>query len=322
MRALLCIAAVAAGIAVGTARADGLPVLGIDVGGAGVAAPGSPRYVALPVRGATLVARIDRGSGRVLASTVLRERFTIPAVAYDGSPGGLAREGKTLVLISPRATFPRAETPLALVDTSRLRLVTRITLSGDFSFDAVSPDGRWVYLVHYTSPTDPLRYEVRVLDAETATLVTKPIVDPSEPDEQMGGRPLTRVMSPDGRWAYTLYERPGDAPFIHALDTIGRTARCIDLDWLHDSTQLAAVRLVLGDGGRTLRIVSRGKTRAAIDTRTLTAAPAVQEGTFAPSWRLAAVTAAAVLLAAAAALGVLAARHRSGDARSGDSRSA
>jgi hypothetical protein len=79
---------------------------------------------------------------------------------------------------------------------------------------------------------------------------------------------------------------------------------------------------VLGDGGRTLRIVSRGKTRAAIDTRTFTAAPAVQEGTFAPSWRLAAGTAAAVLLAAAAALGVLAARHRSGDARSGDSRSA
>jgi MYXO-CTERM domain-containing protein len=35
------------------------------------------------------------------------------------------------------------------------------------------------------------------------------------------------VSSVDGRWAYTLYT--GDEPFIHALDTEGRTAVCIDV---------------------------------------------------------------------------------------------
>ena len=237
-------------------------------------------------------------------------KLTIPAVAYDGSPGGLAQDGNTLVLITPRATFPRATTPLAIVDTPRLEVVTRITLPGDFSFDAVSPDGRWVYLIHYTSATDPLEYEVRALDAGTGSLAPKPIVDPREPDEQMGGRPLTRTASPDGRWTYTLYERPGAAPFVHALDTVGRSARCIDLDWLRDPRQLMASRLALGDGGSTLRLVSRGVTRAVIDTRTFAAAPPAHgTGTSWPVW-LAAGIAAAALLGLAAALVTRTARRR------------
>ena len=46
----------------------------------------------------------------------------------------------------------------------------------------------------------------------------------------MRGQPLTRATSPDGRWAYTLYDGAGKEPFIHALDTSTRSARCIDLD--------------------------------------------------------------------------------------------
>ena len=45
----------------------------------------------------------------------------------------------------------------------------------------------------------------------------------------MRGMPVTRTTSPDGRWAFTLYDNLGEQPFIHALDTVGRTARCIDL---------------------------------------------------------------------------------------------
>ena len=302
MRVILCIVAAVAGIAAGTARADGLPVLGIDVGSAGVTVADSPRYVALPAGNETLVARIERGSGKVLASQVVRGQLTIPAVAYDGSASGLARDGAKLVLISPRVSFPRTTTPLAIVDTRTLRVVRRVTLHGDFSFDAVSPDGHWIYLIHYTSPTDPLRYEVRALDAAgTGRLAPKPIVDPREPDEQMGGQPSTRATSTDGRWAYTLYERPGNAPFVHALDTTGRTARCIDLDWLRDPRQLMGPRLVLDQGGQTLRVVSRGVTRAVIDTRTFTAGPpAAQTPTGLLSWLLVCVAAAALLATAAA----------------------
>ena len=41
-----------------------------------------------------------------------------------------------------------------------------ITLQGDFSFDALSPDGRLLYLVQYLSPRDPTRYLVRLYDLE------------------------------------------------------------------------------------------------------------------------------------------------------------
>jgi hypothetical protein len=311
MRWMLCLAAIATGLTAGTARADGLPVLGIDVGGAGVAVAGSPRYVALAAGDETLLARIERGSGKVLASRVVRGHLTIPAVAYDRSADGLARNGARLVLISPRITFPRATTPLAIVNTRTLRVLRRITLRGDFSFDAVSPAGRWVYLVHYTSPKDPLRYEVRALDTTgTGRLLARQIVDPREPGEQMGGRPLTRATTADGRWAFTLYERPGNAPFVHALDTTGRTARCIDLDWLRDPQQLMAPRLVLGEGGTTLRVVSRGVTRAVIDTRTFAASPSVEQTEARMRAWLFAGLAAALLLAAAAVLLVLVARRR------------
>ena len=45
----------------------------------------------------------------------------------------------------------------------------------------------------------------------------------------MRGYPLTRVASPDGRWAYTLYDGGGKHPFVHALDTLEGRAVCIDL---------------------------------------------------------------------------------------------
>ena len=45
------------------------------------------------------------------------------------------------MLIQP-AGFPRQTTEFAVFDTERLRPRERLTLDGDFSFDALSPDGR------------------------------------------------------------------------------------------------------------------------------------------------------------------------------------
>ena len=47
----------------------------------------------------------------------------------------------------------------------------------------------------------------------------------------MNGLPMNRATSAGGRWEYTLYDAP-EHPFIHALDTEGRKAFCIDLDAL------------------------------------------------------------------------------------------
>jgi hypothetical protein len=120
----------------GTSRADGLPVEGVDLSRAGVpgTAPGSPRYVSLPAGRDTLVAAVSQNGGQVRRSRLIDGRFTIPAVAYDGSPGGLSADGRTLVLINPRKGFPRRTTTLTVLDAQRLRARDVIALRGDLSF--------------------------------------------------------------------------------------------------------------------------------------------------------------------------------------------
>ncbi|HYM63081.1 MAG TPA: hypothetical protein VES61_00215 [Gaiellaceae bacterium] len=263
---LLVLALAAAGLSAGTARADGLPVLGIDVGDSGVTTP-QVRYVALSVRGDTLVAKVEREGGRVLDRNALRGRFTIPAVALDGSADGLSADGRTLVLIRPRVRFPRAESAFAILGAERLRVRERLTLRGDFSFDALSPDGSLLYLIEYLSPRDPTRYQVRVYDLDAGRLLPDPVVDPNESADEMRGYPLTRVTSPDGRWAYTLYDGNREHPFVHALDTTNRKAHCIDLDALV-GLDLADVGLNLGAGGRTLTVLVGPEPIAVIDTST------------------------------------------------------
>jgi hypothetical protein len=310
--ALLTLLAVAlASTLAGTARADGLPVAGVNVGASGV--PGTSageevRYVALRARGGTLVARIRRTGGQVLGARLLPGRFTVSAVAYDATADGLSADGRTLVLISPRAGFPRTRTTLAILDAERLRLREVLTLRGDFSFDAVSPTGANMYLIQYLSARDPSRYAVRVYDLRAGRLVPEPVVDPTEPDEKMGGYPVTRTWSRDGRWAYTLYDRPGEAPFIHALDTSGRTARCIDLDGLAGNRDLYSLKLDMSAGGGTLRVANGEKQLALVDTRTFAVSdPAEPEPSPSPEgggvpWPLVAAPGLGILLAAAGAI--------------------
>jgi hypothetical protein len=200
----------------------------------------------------------------VFASGFLQGHFSIPIVAYDGSAGGLSADGSALVLIRPRTTFPRTKTPFAILDAKTLRVRSVTTLRGDFSFDAVSPDGSTLFFIEYLSPDDPTQYAVRAFDTRGEELVREPIIDRTEPDEDMGGNPLSRATSHDGRWAYTLYDGAGSAPFVHALDTVGREAHCIDLDALAGRADLPDLRLRLGSG--SLAVVSATERVAVIDT--------------------------------------------------------
>lgn len=298
-----------AGLLASSASADGLPVVDVDVGAAGVAASvGMVRYVALPAGRDTLVGRIERNGGRVVGFRQVLGRFTLPAVAYDGSAAGLSTDGLSLVLITPRPGFPRRKTTFAVLDAQTLKLRRTLTLAGDYSFDALSPDARWMYLIHYTSPKDPLQYEVQVLDLRTGRLQPEPIVDPREPDEKMNGHPLTRTTSPDGRWAYTLYEGT-EHPFVHALDTARRDARCIDLDWLAGRKGLWGLRFALNDEGRQLIVREPGGEHvAAVDTRTFEASrPNTAD---VGSWPRTASSVLALLLAAAGLIYVVRAKAK------------
>ena len=148
----------------------------------------------------------------------------------------------------------------------RLRLRRRFTLRGDFSYDALSPDGRALFLINYLSARDPTRYRVRVYDLARRRLDPKPIVDPREPPDAMNGLPMTRVTSRDGRWAYTLYDGAGKHPFIHALDTTERRAVCIDLRDPAFARNPGKLRLRLAGGGR-LEVLRAGGARSRPSTR-------------------------------------------------------
>ena len=83
----------------------------------------------------------------------------------------------------------------------------------------------------------------------------------------MRGYPLTRVASPDGRWAYTLYDGGGKHPFVHALDTLEGRAVCIDLPaFAHHGSNNS--RLRISSDGAVLTLVHRREPTAVIDTET------------------------------------------------------
>ncbi len=229
--------------------------------------PGSHvRYVTLHTGQETVVARIAAQGGRVLRFTQIHGNFTIPAVAYDGSSSGLAADGSTLALIQPRLTFPRPRTAFVVLDAKRLRLRKAINLRGDFSFDAISRDGRTLFFIEYVSPRDPTRYNVRAYDVLSGRLLAKPVVDPHEGQDAMRGSPLTRTTSPDGRWAYTLYDGAGNTPFLHALDTSKREAHCIDLPMLVGALGGGPLHLTVAPNAAGLTVTTQGRTLALIDT--------------------------------------------------------
>ena len=256
-----------------TAWADGLP-LPVDASATGVVSErGNVRFVTAETKGRTTVIAQAAASGGVLGSTLLDGRFTVPLVAYDGSAGGISADGRTLVLIRPRRGFPRGRTSFAVLDhrarsARRLRLRRTIRLKGDFSYDALSTDGRSLFLIHYISRRDATRYRVRVYDLRTGRLDPDPIVDPRESPDEMNGLPLSRAASPGGRWAYTLYDGNGGHPFIHALDTRDRRAVCIDLDHLSRADNLMAMKLEVDGSSGEVSVLDAAGPVAVVDTRT------------------------------------------------------
>jgi hypothetical protein len=262
MRRLLLLATCILGVGAATAHAAGGPVPPVQ-GGAGVSAPGSSvAYIAVRAGHDTVLQRVRRADGVVERSRLIRGSYGVPGAAYDGSNTGLSFDEHTLVLAAIREHSPN--TRLLTLDARSLRLRAQIVLRGQVTVDAVSPDGHWLYLVRYRSVRNN-RYDVLAYDLGRRQLLRTPIVDPREPDEKMQGFPLTRTVSADGRWAYTLYADPEGEPFIHALDTERRTAACIDLDDL-TTEDASDARLALAGG--TLRVEGAAGPLALVDTRT------------------------------------------------------
>lgn len=250
-------------VLIGSASGAG-PSPGVTFGSPGIVShDGKLRYVALRAGGGTLVEAVTTTGGVVKHSRFLKGPFGIPLVAYDGSVGGLSRDGRRLVVYAPDAT----KTRFVALDPRTLRVQRRFTLNGNFGFDALSPDGSLMYLLQIKGGSGGgFDYDVRALNVGTRKLYPGAIVDRREPDEKMTGIPMTRAGSGDGSWAYTLYSRSNGRPFVHALHTTHREAFCIDIPMSMSDDRLSKLRMRVGKHTLALRV--GGKTIATIDTRT------------------------------------------------------
>ena len=259
---------VAAGVAALAAAGAG-PSPGVMQGAPGISVAGRAHVVATPqTGGATKIELVRDRDGSALRSRVLQGKLGIPQITFSGMVEGTFANGRRLVLAS--SIYEGSSTTFVVIDTRTLAELSRVTLKGSFAFDALSRDGRRLYVTYFPNGFNgPIRYVVRSLSLVTGKLDPGTIVDKTEPNERMAGIPMGRAWSLNGRWAYTLYNGLESHAFVHALDTSGRRARCLDLPWA-GALQNGLERLRMSvDRSGILTLTQPGVgVLARIDTRT------------------------------------------------------
>jgi DNA-binding beta-propeller fold protein YncE len=191
----------------------------------GVTATVGGREVTFSVRTRGADTRVEArdSAGTLRAHATVPGLWQLPEPAQDGTIEGVSADGRTLALTGPKGGR------FAVLDTSLANAPMVISPGRRFAYDALSPDGRTLYLIeHMTDPRHPGRYQVRAYDLGIGRLQPGFIADKREIDEVMAGYPLARAGTPDGSWVYTLYQGPEHA-FVHALAAADGYALCIDL---------------------------------------------------------------------------------------------
>jgi hypothetical protein len=268
-RAALASAAAVGATALGAQAAGPAPP--VLQGEPGISVAGGMHVVALagPQTSSTRLWLVRNRDGKTLRARVLQGKLGVPAVTFEGLAEGTWAGGRRLLLASSIYDDP-ARTTFVVVDTRTLRPLRTIPLHGSFAFDALSPSGRRLYLLQYPEGVNGgVRYVVRSLDLTTGRLEPGAIVDKTEPDERMSGIALARAWNASRSWAYTLYNGGESHAFVHALNTVTRTARCIDLPWAGDRQKvLDNARLAVTADKELTLSDARGGLLARVDTRT------------------------------------------------------
>jgi DNA-binding beta-propeller fold protein YncE len=183
-------------------------------------------FIVTPLPGNAQLKAIDPASGRTLAQTSIAVGYTLPNIAFRGPTAGLSPNGQWLTLTSQRRVAGGTTTNFLVGSSSLTASFKTIELKGDFVFDALTNDGKNLYLIQKMG--DPNHYQVRLYDVSTSFLDPQPVVDKREPNEPMNGIRGDSVADPAGNNVYTVYVRDA-GPFIHALPLGQPVAWCIDL---------------------------------------------------------------------------------------------
>lgn len=168
----------------------------------------------------------DPLSGATLNTMRLPGAYQLPTASIAGLPGGLSQDGRWLTLLNHDRLLSPTVSQFLVVDTAFRKAPVQIALHGFFDFDAISNDGRRLYLVEYTGGNG---YRVRVYDVLAGALDPQVVVDKADGNDAMAGVRLTSVFSSGGSWQYSVYARQNDGAFIHALNLDGSVSGCIFL---------------------------------------------------------------------------------------------
>jgi hypothetical protein len=219
----------------------------------------------------------ERSNGRTVRTATIPGSWGLQLATLQGTLAGLSPNGRVLVLsdnVQPTGTL-RARSRFAVIDARTLTLAKTITLRGDFSIDALSPDGTLLYLIHHLASTSVLatptvaRYQVKAYDLRAGALLPGVVADKTQAGWIMAGYPVTRAATSSGRWVYTLYQQGDNYPFVHALDTVDHTAVCVGLpaNWTTDQAWLSSAKMHLTAGRLAIETES-GTTRFLLNTET------------------------------------------------------
>jgi len=177
----------------------------------------------------TTVARFDASTGRLRRGSSVRGRWRVAGVSADGSTEVLARH---------------------LRGTTELRVgASRYLLRGNYEVEALAPDRRRLFLVHWRNRG----YALEQLDLASRKLSPTRLDDP---DEKMSGTAVSAVATRDGRWLLTLYVKVDGESFIHALDLRSGIAHCVDLPLKGDYGTVWATALTLSPDEQRLYLAS------------------------------------------------------------------
>jgi hypothetical protein len=183
--------------------------------------------------GGTKVVRYDARTGRLRSRWVVGRVMGVVAVSGDGR----------------RVALVEARTNRVVIAVAGRRGRSVISLPANYQVEALSPDGRRVYLVRLRNTG----YTLENVDVATQTLRPTKL---AEPDERMEGSALTAVGTRDGRWLHTLYVKADGESFVHALDLAAGVGHCIDLPLRGDSFTLGVTAVTLSPDERRLYLAS------------------------------------------------------------------
>lgn len=232
-------------LAVGVRGEAGVRVIRANTGERSLELPdGTPRggwgrVVTATRNGATtIVADVAVQPGLGGPELRLERSWSLPTIGADRLPVGVSADGSTIILVDggpetapPASRFAVVEHHLleapATAGDAPLRLARIVELAGAWEYDALSPDGRILYVVQHLDAEPDGRYQVRAIDLPAGTMRDAIIADKRNLEEAMAGWPITQLRRDDGL-VLTLY-RGREHPFIHALNTREAWAVCIDL---------------------------------------------------------------------------------------------